>query len=104
MYTGTRHGKDPHDTKWEKGIDWERFLALRDPSFVVTDSQWFITCADEESPTLVVADDSIVVGGKRTQALFSGGTEGLEYGVTNRITYGDGRTKDDGFTVVISER
>jgi hypothetical protein len=95
--TGRLVTKDPDATKWTKGIDWTDYLAER--STTISSSTWVI------SPSgLTNAADRIVTGSVKTEIDLSGGTPGVTYTVTNRITTAAGATDDRSFFVLVEDR
>ena len=86
--------KDP-DAVLDYSIDWSAWLG----SDTITTSDWIVAGADSD---LAVDSDS-----KSTTAAtvwLSGGTLGLTYTMTNRITTADGRTDHRSISVQILHR
>ena len=97
--TGDLCTKDPDATQWAKGIDWTNYCTER--STTIASSTWTITGADS---SLTNAADSIVTGNLKTQIKLSGGTVGITYTVTNRITTAAGGVDDRSLFVLIEQR
>ena len=95
--------KDP-DAEKDYAIDWsERLLAGE----TITDSAWAVE-SDTEDPALLVIEvdaphDPTVVDGVCTCWL-SGGTAGIKYKVTNRITTSRGLIDDQTATIKVNEQ
>ncbi|WP_027949861.1 hypothetical protein [Haliea salexigens] len=86
--------KDP-DAVLDYSIDWSAWLV----DDTITTSSWSVTGADSD---LTVDSDSKST--TATTVWLSGGTLGLTYTVTNRITTGDGRTDDRSIAVDVLEK
>lgn len=65
-----------------QGFDWTAWLAELGTGVQISSSTWTITPADG---VLISHNPSIVTGGLKTQAYFTGGTLGRKYVVTNRV-------------------
>ncbi len=88
---GSRFAKDP-DAALDYQIDWSIWL----DSDTISSSSW-------------VAEDGITIDGDTNTATattiwLSGGTLGVQYLVTNRITTTGGRTDDRSITIVVVEK
>ena len=73
--------KDPASDE-PYGFDWTNWLAEFGPSVVIQTSTITISGPDT---VLTKHDESIVVGGLKTQAYYAAGTAGKKYTVTNRV-------------------
>lgn len=94
--------KDPSSIE-PQGFTWEAFLAKLGTGVQITDSTWRYTGPDA---ALTITDDSIEPGNLKTKAIFSGGTPGAQYIVTNRITTNSTPvvTDERSFGFVMNER
>lgn len=90
--------KDPDATRWTKGFDWTDYLTER--STTIDSSTWVIS----PSGGLTAAADRIITGNLKTEVDLSGGTTGVTYTVTNRITTAAGGVDDRSFYVLVEER
>jgi len=97
--TGDLCVKDPDATELAKGINWTNYCTER--STTIASSTWTITGADS---SLTNEADSIVTGSLMTQIKLSGGTLGVTYTCTNRITTAAGGVDDRSFFVLIEQR
>jgi len=100
-----RHGdlitKDP-DSVEPYGFDWTSYLADFGAEAEIDTSEWIITPLNGESPsTLTIDDESIEAGNLKTQAYFTGGTQGAIYRVTNRIVTNTAVTVTDDRSVTM---
>jgi hypothetical protein len=86
--------KDP-DAVLDYSIDWSAWLG----SDTITTSEWFVDGADTD-----LAVDSDSKSTTATTVWLSGGTLGVTYTATNRITTADGRTDDRSISVQILDR
>lgn len=96
--TGDLVIKDPDATEWAKGIDWTTYCTER--STTIASSTWAISGSDSD---LTEDSSSIVTGNYKTQIKLSGGTAGVTYTVTNRITTAAGGVDDRSFYVLIEQ-
>ena len=95
--TGDLVVKDPDATGWAKGIDWTDYCEER--STTISSSTWAV------SPSGMTVDTStIVTGSLKTQLKLSGGTAGVQYTVTNRVTTAAGGVDDRSFFVRVADR
>lgn len=95
--------KDP-DSTIDYGRTWGGDKGFLSEFELITDSVWFISCAKEETPTLIEVSSGISVDGKDTSVWLTGGTIGLSYDLTNRIETGEGRIEDRTGTVTVQEK
>ena len=87
------YSKDP-DAILDYWLDWSEWLSSGDG---IEASSWF------SSPTgLTIFDASF--GTAFALAWISGGTDGVDYLVTNRITTEDGRVEDRTFQLAVVQR
>jgi hypothetical protein len=78
--------KDPQSVE-PYTFDWTAYLAELGDDVLIEDSELFIDPVGAESPAvLVIDDDSILDGGRKVQLWYSGGTKGMVYILTSRIT------------------
>ena len=77
--------KDP-DSVEPYGFDWTNYLTDLGTGIIISSSEWFVDDSPESPAGLIIDSDSIQADQMRTQAVFSGGTLGGVYRVTNRIT------------------
>jgi hypothetical protein len=84
---GTTKKKDPSAVK-----PYEAHYTQYLNGAIITASEWVIQHVpdegetEEDPPTLTVDSDEILSGSRSTRVVLSGGTLGLKYRVTNRIT------------------
>jgi len=86
--------KDP-DAVLDYSVDWDAWLS----GDTITSSQWIVTGQDSD---LVV--DSEANSTTAATVWLSGGTLGVTYTVTNRITTGEGRTDDRSIAVTVLDK
>lgn len=84
MTPGALVYKDPQAEE-PYGFDWTAYLADLGPTVLIDTSEWIISGTEGSPVPLAVDDESVVTGRLKTQAYFSGGTEGKKYRITNRI-------------------
>lgn len=93
---GTWIKKDP-DADLPYEFDWgKEWLGA---SSTITDSDWTVTPVT--SSPLVVAAESIAAGNRSTIVRLTGGRDGDDYQVTNRITTNDVPAKIDDRTLIV---
>jgi len=92
--------KDPGSVE-PYGFDWTAWLVEIATEELITGSQWAVLGPDA---VLSVNDESIVTGNLQTQVTLEGGTPGLRYTVTNRITTSSGYTDERSFAVKVEQR
>jgi hypothetical protein len=94
--------KDP-DAQAPYGFDWTSYLAFLGEDITIATSAWAREGPDSD---LTIASSSIVTGGLKTQAFFSGGTPGVTYTVRNRITTTSSPavTDDRSFELLVEEQ
>ena len=92
--------KDPQSIE-PVGFDWTDWLGEFATPELVVNSDWVVSGPDA---LLVIDSDSVVSGNLKTQAIFSGGTLGASYIVTNRVTTTSGYTEDASFPVFIENQ
>jgi hypothetical protein len=93
--------KDPGDAVM-KHFDYSRWLV---GAAIIASSNWAITCADEESPTLAFSDDSITNNNTYASVKLSGGTAGKTYTLTNTIVTNEApaQTLDRSIDIVVRD-
>jgi hypothetical protein len=84
--------KDPQETL-DYEVDWTRWLN----GDTITLSEWFV-------PTGITKDTATVKNGKVTVVWLLGGTLGVNYELTNRITTLGGRVSERSFDVRIRSK
>lgn len=94
--------KDPQSSE-PQGIDWTAFLAKLGASVVIATSAWSVSGPDA---ALTITGEVLEAGSLRTHAIFSGGTPGAQYLITNRITTTSTPVVQDdrSFVLVINDR
>ncbi|MGB3443906.1 MAG: hypothetical protein WBA97_34645 [Actinophytocola sp.] len=84
--------KDP-DAVLDYGVDWSAWLSEGE---AITASNWTVPSG--------ITKDSQSHSGSDATVWLSGGTTGLSYEVTNRITTNQGRTDDRSIQIVVRDR
>lgn len=94
--------KDPSSDE-PQGFDWTTWLLELGPGVIINTSTWMIAGSDA---VLTKHDDTIVVGGLKTQAYFAAGTKGKRYTITNRVVTNSAPTVTDerSFQFLIQDR
>lgn len=92
--------KDPSSIE-PQGFDWTPWLAEFATTELIVTSTWTISGPDT---VLTYANASIVTGSVKTQAVFSAGTLGGHYTVTNRIVTTNSYQDDRSFRLLIQDR
>lgn len=85
--------KDPSSVL-DYGFDWSEWLGSGD---IIVASSWIFDVVG-----LTTEDD--LFGDDATSIWLSGGTDGVDYLVTNRITTLDGRTEDRTMQISVAQR
>lgn len=85
--------KDPN-ANLDYGFDWSDWMESGD---TIEASEWLFSVAG-----LVAGDEAF--GDDATSIWIAGGTDGMEYLVTNRITTQDGRIEDRTFQISVVQR
>jgi hypothetical protein len=96
---GCLYEKDVDSTE-PYGFDWTAWLVEIGSSELIMTSAWLLN----PNTDLVLSSPSIVTGSQKTQVTFAGGTAGVQYEVTNRITTSSGFTDDRSFYILGVER
>jgi len=97
--------KDPNSIV-EYGRNWggtDGWLASNE---TITTSNWYITSDEEDIPTLAIniTGSGISVDELSTSVWLEGGTDGVKYKLTNRITTSQGRTEDRTGIITVREK
>lgn len=91
--------KDPNEVL-DYVMEWDERLDVGDE---ITSSIWFFA-VENDSPGLQIDSDDFVNSPPYTVAWLSGGTLGVTYQLTNRITTAGGRTMDQTVKVKIKSK
>lgn len=100
--------KDP-DSDLDYGRNWGATVddaGWLQETETITTSMWIITSETEQTPTLIMSTGGqhISPDGKSTSIWFEGGTAGVSYNITNRITTDQGRTEDRTGILTVEEK
>ena len=83
------------------GFDWTDWLVEIGEAETLTASEWTVTGPDA---LLTIDNEALVTGNVQTQVVLAGGTLGVRYTVTNRITTSSGYADERSFFVKVEHR